>query len=340
MKKFNLLIFIIYGLFIIGCDAFLLTEPENNPVGIFDNIWHTFDEEYAVFEERGVNWAQQYSIHRSLVNTGSSEDELYAAVIELLKTLNDGHVNLIAPDRQVFFSNKIRREKIHFDLFDIEVVNEHYLEPGYQNGQDSRYLYGKIQNENIGYIYFEGIGPDWTRFDHFLQMSQDNMGFILDLRHNKGGDFTYSLDALGRLTNTERFVFRSKTKNGPDRSDFTDWHNWYLEPSGEFVEKPIIVLTDRFTISAGERTVMALRALPNVLVIGDTTNGSLGTMIGRELANGWYYSLVPQKVETFDGISYEGTGLPPDIQVSNSLTELSAGIDNVLEKAIAELTEK
>jgi C-terminal processing protease CtpA/Prc len=79
---------------------------------------------------------------------------------------------------------------------------------------------------------------------------------------------------------------------------------------------------------------MAFQSLPNVTVIGDTTNGAHGTMIGRELANGWFYSVVPQKVEFSDGKSYEGIGLPPDIYVKNRLSEISAGIDKTLLTAI------
>lgn len=62
-------------------------------------------------------------------------------------------------------------------------------------------------------------------------------------------------------------------------------------------------------------------------------------MIGRELANGWYYSLVPQKVEMFDGKSYEGLGLAPDILVKNTLEDLKNGNDVTLETGITKLTD-
>ena len=99
------------------------------------------------------------------------------------------------------------------------------------------------------------------------------------------------------------------------------------------------MLTDRYTISAGERAVMAFKTLPNVTLMGDTTNGAHGTMIGRELANGWFYSLVPQKVELFDGNTYEGTGLAPDVYSKNTMAEINSGIDNTLQKAIDELNQ-
>ena len=71
--------------------------------------------------------------------------------------------------------------------------------------------------------------------------------------------------------------------------------------------------------------------------MGDTTNGAHGTMIGRELANGWFYSLVPQKVEMFDGQSFEGIGLAPDVYIKNLTSEVNQGVDKTLQDAIDEL---
>ena len=97
------------------------------------------------------------------------------------------------------------------------------------------------------------------------------------------------------------------------------------------------MLIDRYTISAGERAVMAFDVLPNVLLVGETTNGGQGTQIGRELANGWFYTLVTQKVELSNGQSYEGIGLAPDVEMKNTQEEINAGLDKVLQFAIEEL---
>lgn len=84
---------------------------------------------------------------------------------------------------------------------------------------------------------------------------------------------------------------------------------------------------------------MAFKTLPNVTVVGDTTNGAHGTMIGRELANGWFYSIVIQKVKLYDGISYEGIGIAPDVYSKNVITEITDGIDKTLQLSIEILNE-
>lgn len=79
---------------------------------------------------------------------------------------------------------------------------------------------------------------------------------------------------------------------------------------------------------------MGLKVLPQATLIGDTTSGGHSTMIGRELQNGWYYTLATQKTKFADGESYEGTGVIPDITIQNYRANMRKGIDDVLEKAM------
>lgn len=324
----------LYAILFSGCEKLFVEEPANNPVAVFGNLWTTFNEEYAPFEERKVDWEAEYANFRTKVTEQTTDDELFNVLSQLLATLDDGHVSLTAPGKDIFFSNKIRQEKTNDELFDLMVIKSNYLENGFREGDETSYVYGKIKNKNLGYIFFDHVGENFFIMNNFLSEFESADGLIFDFRHNQGGDFTYCFSEMGRLTNEKRFVFQSKTKNGKGKNDYTEWKKWFIEPAGKYIEKPVVVLTDRYTISAGERSVMAFKTLPNVTLMGDTTNGAQGTMIGRELANGWFYSLVPQKVELYDGKSYEGIGLAPDILVKNQLTEIESGTDKTLETAI------
>jgi carboxyl-terminal processing protease len=341
----NLYYFAILAVLLIAqsCQGIFEEEPVSDPEAIFENLWSTFNEEYAVFEERGVDWQDMYVSFRPEVNASTTDDELFAILAQMLQPLDDGHVTLTAPGKPVFYANKIRRQKIDDLLFNLDVVRNEYLEPGYVQGVDEGegegvpYIYGKIKNENVGYIFFDHVGENFFALEDFLNDFADVDGIIIDMRHNDGGDFTYCYSEIGRLVDEERFVFRSKTKNGKGPDDYTAWHDWSIYPSGPYVDKPIVVLIDRYTISAGERAVMALNTLPNVTMIGDTTNGAHATLVGRELANGWYYSLVTQKVELADGQSYEGIGIAPDVLLRNELHEVLQGKDRVLERGVEEV---
>lgn len=334
IQKLIALTFLVLTLF--GCKKMFVEPPGKDPEAIFDNLWNTFKEEYAPFEERHVDWDVQYSNFRPMVHANTTDDELFSIMSQLLATLDDGHVSLTAPNRDIFYSNKIREEQIDNDLFSIPVIKT-YLDAGFKEGDEHSYIYGKIKNENVAYIYFDYVADNFYKLNDFLNAYPNVNGYVIDMRHNQGGDFTFCFSEVGRLTDQQRYVFQSKTKIGKGVNDYSGWHKWYIEPKGAYVNKPIVVLTDRYTISAGERSVMAFKTLPNVTVIGDTTSGAHGTMIGRELANGWFYSLVPQKVELYDGKSYEGIGLIPDVYSKNTLPQITSGIDETLQLAVDEL---
>jgi len=337
MKPFKKIIaVVILSLSMVSCEKMFVEPPQNNPEAVFENLWTTFKEEYAPFEERNVNWEVEYNTFRPLVNSATTDSELFSILSQMLAKLDDGHVSLTAPGRDIFNSNKIRNELVDDKLFSIPVVKT-YLEPGYKEGHENSYIYGKIKNGNVAYIYFDYVAENFLKLNNFLNEYSNVNGYIIDMRHNQGGDFTYCFSEIGRLVDQSRYVFRSKTKNGKGPNDYTEWYEWTIHPKGDYINKPIIVLIDRYTISAGERSVMAFKTLPNVTLIGDITSGAHGTMIGRELANGWFYSLVPQKVELFDGTSYEGIGLAPDIYSKNLLSEITNGNDKTLQKAIDEL---
>jgi carboxyl-terminal processing protease len=201
-----------------------------------------------------------------------------------------------------------------------------------QGPDEEDYTYGLLQDD-IGYIWLGHVGANWGQLEKAMGQAALS-GLVIDLRHNEGGDFTFALQALQKLNPSRKEVFRSRTKNGDGPDDFTDWHTWHLEGGGTAPGYPIVVLTDRYTVSACERTVMALRQMDGVTIIGDTTNGAISTTVARQLPNGWGYRIAPQDVEAPDGSVYEGIGIPPAMFIQNTMTDVMAGKDKVLEKAI------
>lgn len=320
----------------ISCN-FFQEEPANDPESVFENLWQTFDENYAPFEERHVNWDSLYMIYRPMVSPNTTDDELYNIITTMLAVLDDGHVQMTVPGKQYFFSNYIFNNKIDDALFDLELIEQEYLNNNYVKDVSDfpGYVYGIINNE-ITYLHLAYIAENCEVIDDVLNAYPSSKGIIIDLRHNQGGDFTWAFSNMGRFVKERSLIFTSKTKNGTGQDDYTDWFDWYLEPQTPYYNKKVVMLTDRYTISAGERAAMIFHTLPDVKVIGDTTCGAHSTMIGRELANGWYYTIATQKVKFSDGISYEGIGLIPDMYIKNNITDIENGIDATLEKAIAE----
>ncbi len=332
----NLLyILICLPLFMASCeDKLFVPEPLNNPEAIFEELWSTFDTQYAPFEQRNVDWDEQYSIYRPMVNENTSDSELFEVFKQMLNSLDDGHVQMTVPNEKMYFSNIYYRTKLEDELFSLDLIENTYLTSPPKKMMEDYLTLGWIGD--IGYVYAEWVFV-FEKTNEILDYFADAKGLIIDIRHDGGGDFTWVYSQFGRFTQEERFTHRSKTKNGPGKDDYTDWFEWYVQPEGEYFDKPLVLLTDRYTMSAAERAAMAFKTLPNLVHMGDTTNGAHSTKIPRELPNGWIYNVVTQQIEFIDGKSYEGIGLIPDVVVENTAEEMAAGKDKQLEQAINHL---
>jgi len=338
MKALHIILTATIFILLVSCEKMSFEkEPAYNPEDLFEDLWNTFRTDYAGFEIRGVDWQLQYETFRPMVDENTTDDELISVFKQLLRTLDDGHVSLAVPDEEVFTSNLIFDQGIGSELFDLDLIKGQYMDGEFTESYEGMNIYGWIGN--VGYLYLLGFRDNIMEMNSILDSFEGADGMIVDLRSNLGGDFTYVITEFGRLTEEERYVFRSRTKNGTGKNDYSEWYEWYLSPSGDYFDKPIIVLTDRLTISAGERAVMILNSLPNVTVLGDTTNGAFSTKISKELANGWNYAVAPQHLEFIDGINYEGTGMPPDVFIKNTEEEILNGQDMVLEEALITLDQ-
>jgi carboxyl-terminal processing protease len=319
---------------LIGCKKELFqAEPATDASSVFNYVLETFETWYAPTEERGIDWSALRQQYAPMLDAQSTDEELYEVLTAMLTHLDDSHVSLTAPNQPLFFANRYYRERLDDSLFRPDILEANYLLPGFSKGpEEEAYVYGTLEH-NIGYVWFGHVAANWKHLEK--AMAQPNLkGLVLDLRHNEGGDFTFALQALEKLNPNRKEVFRSRTKNGDAPGAFTNWYTWYLEGGGTAPNYPIVVLTDRYTVSACERTVLALRQMDGVTIIGDTTNGAISTTVARQLPNGWGYRIAPQDVEAPDGAVYEGKGIPPAIFIQNAMTDLAAGRDLVLEKAL------
>jgi len=315
-----------------ACGPFLPDEPSDDPVAVFEAAWAEMDERYGNFDLRGIDWDAAWSEWSPQVTADSDDEALWAALTGMLATTDDGHVQMLRPGEPHWSANAVYRDEIGDDRFDLDVVRDEYL-TGIDEGDG--YVWGTL-DDGTPYVHFEYVAGNLRAMGHVLDAHPDADDVVVDLRHNHGGDFTWAFTHFGPLTDVDRPVFRSRTRNGPDRDDFTEWTTWSLKARKKHRDVRVVLLTDRYTISAGERATMALQALPGTITLGEPTNGALATMIGRELPNRWGLALPVQEVMNPDGeTSWEGVGLPVDELILNDPEALAAGTDAVLDRALA-----
>jgi hypothetical protein len=351
MRKNRLLIPLFIILSISACEVFLGPDPSSSPMAIFDRIWTDFDEKYALFDVRGVNWNEQRRIYSPQIFLGMYDYELFRVCAKMLNSLNDPHVYLAAPFGHSYFYNYpdypdldyndlYYRDREPFPPFYLGLIRDYLDNYGVVAG-NGRFLYGRIRlsrlpenmRRSIGYIYITDfldfnlgtdIIPDWAKeIDGIVKSLADTDLLILDIRNNSGGLGSNVNYIAGRFTSVQRNYMRSSTKNGPGRGDFTDSVTWTIKPEGTRYTKSIVLLTNRETVSAGEWFATALRTQNHVTHIGETTRGAFSARVVRPLINGWEYTIAVQKVTNMEGVCLEGVGIVPDIEVENSWDKIN-----------------
>jgi carboxyl-terminal processing protease len=173
--------------------------------------------------------------------------------------------------------------------------------------------------KNYGYAHLWGVGTETALalVDMLLDRSEtarsrpqlsgwkDLDGFLLDLRANAGG---YDPNILGTF-------LRGCWSAGDYYVISRDGR--HLSPP-EYRPLPIVLLVNSATASAGEAVALKFRRHAIGPIVGERTAGmASGGADARKLSDGSTLWLSARAIEDIDGRSYEGEGVPPDVEVAD-----------------------
>ncbi len=324
-------------------------KSKNNPLSNFDAFWKTFNENYAFFNLRKVDWNQLKDKYRKRLSKKSSDLELYTILNTMISELNDGHVFIEIPDS---LEDKIEENDEDTDDLRVKVIysiTRKYI-PNYKTYNKGMINWGFI-NDSISYIQFndfedlanynisneltaeEFIEQYWENADKSSNYAKDVLtsfkkqmaiiykdikntkSCIIDVRFNGGGFDQIGLEILSYFTNKKRIAFSKKArlKNG-----FTNTQNIYIEPNELNYKGKLYFLTSPQTASASETFMLASQNIENVTRIGSNTEGILSDVLSKRLPNGWEFGLSNEIYENVEGKNYEMIGIPPNYELNYS----------------------
>ncbi len=325
--------YIVVGLsvLLVACNSLFIEEdPSNSFEENFEVFWQSFDRHYAYFDVKDLDWQAAYDTNIHRVRNLTTNEQLFLLLENLTLAFQDGHVNLYRLNTQVAHDFQAG-----YPLNDPEnAVN--YLSS--VENPNTAIQYGEIADTNLGYIRIFTFGAPnnhYEQIDMAIATLADKDGIIIDVRNNGGGSDINADRVATRFMDQERVYRWVRFRNGSKHSDFNEWRKSSIGPEGTTYTKPVAILTNRRCFSTAESFILSMKTRPDVWTVGGNTGGGSGNPIFRELPNGWTFRLSSWQMTDADFNYIEETGIEPDSALSIPNAVANAGIDTILEGAIA-----
>lgn len=321
---------------------------DNNYKNNFNVFWDTFNEHYAFFNERNINWQDTYNHYKPIIDTIKSDKVFYTTLKEISNKFEDSHIRLEAPKSlrektKKKVNTKEIKQKLKTKILETYIEKVNYYNSGLL-------VWGKLKEKNIGFIQisdmndfanynlskeldentfqkkYDSIMETKAPIDYFKDEIEgvnfiipkvlkelNSTNIIIDLRFNNGGYGKVALKILEYFINQPKKVFSVYAKNG---KGFTKKQHINLNPETNNYTKSIYVLTSTFSASATE--VFCLGTLPyqHIKLIGSNTNGVFSEILWKKLPNGWEFSLSNEIYEDLNGNAYENIGIPSNHEIN------------------------
>ena len=208
-----------------------------------------------------------------------------------------------------------------------------FEEYGYEFLTDS--VCYKDLGDSIGYVSMDDISEEWVK--RIADTLHTTKGLILDLREYPNETINYKLYSI--LSDKSRPFFKSTCPeiNNPGAFSWTKPN--YTGKGKQAYQGKIAILINEQSQSHAEFCTMMYRTLPNSIVIGNTTAGADGNVVGIQLPGGVcsYFSGIG--IYYPDGSETQRVGIIPDIYVWPTVKGIREGRDELLEKALEWLAE-
>ncbi|MCK0143339.1 S41 family peptidase [Aliiroseovarius sp. F20344] len=309
----------------------------------FDVYWNYFNENYAYFEERDVDWQAMRAKYRPEVEAGVGRGRLFEILTEMTQPLNDGHVSLQAVLNAADFGElpdwiaEIGEER--FEGMAREWMNKAIA--GEPIKVADTIAYGRTA-DNLGYMAIIGMdealldedaAPLAAAVDKVLGDLEETDALVIDLRMNGGGDDRVGYYIAGSFTDQVVPIGSKQVKAADGWHDLMDLQ---IEPTkGVHYDKPVYVLTSGFTASAAETFALALTHIENVTIVGEPSNGIFSDMFFVALPNWWMATISNERYLDAQGRNHEAKGVPLDVRAPILASDILDGKDAVMEKVRA-----
>jgi len=185
-----------------------------------------------------------------------------------------------------------------------------------------------------GVLYFNLCGMTTETMTPFLDRMAAAKGLVFDMRGYPG---TAGAALLPHLTDKQ---IQSAHWNipvilMPDREGVTyQTSNWNQAPLQPHLGGKIVFITDGRAISYAESCLGIVEAYHLGEIVGGPTAGTNGNVNQIPLPGGYKVTFTGMQVTKQDGSRHHGVGILPTVPVSRTVAGISAGSDELLDRAV------
>ena len=188
----------------------------------------------------------------------------------------------------------------------------------------------RILSPEVGYIKLSSIKA--ADLPDYFEKAKNTKGLIVDIRNYPSNFMPFALGAYFATKPTAFVSFTFADFANPGAFHFGDGPT--IRPGPVHYGGRIVILVDEITQSQAEYTAMALRAMPNAVVVGSTTAGADGNVSSIPLPGQLRTMISGLGVFYLDHRPTQRVGIVPDVVVRPTIQGVADGRDEVLETAM------
>jgi C-terminal processing protease CtpA/Prc len=188
----------------------------------------------------------------------------------------------------------------------------------------------RLLSHDVAYIKLSSIKS--ADLPTYFEKAKNTKGLIIDIRNYPSEFMPFAMGAYLATKPTRFVTFSSADLANPGAFHFGEGP--LIEPGSVHYKGRVAILVDETSQSQAEYTAMALRAMPNAVVVGSTTAGADGNVSAIPLPGDVGTMVSGLGVFYPDHQPTQRIGILPDIIVGPTVQGIAAGRDEVLETAV------
>jgi len=299
-------------------------NQEKSPTFNYQYFVSFIRENYGLFPYKNVDWDSLGRHYAQYVGEETDPDSLFRVLSLLAEYLKDKHVWL---DNDRFAYNHSLGRVVPVNRMDsifrtreshkkLDMIRSKYLKNRCDSSGINDCLYG-MAGPGIGYLSVNRFDQDVRKVDstmqHIMDLFRDCRSLIIDIRNNRGGTDSSALTVANFLVLSDACYQIARIRKNKDNEDYSAPRIWSTSRKSRPFIGQVIVLINRYTISAAESFSLALKTQPHIRFAGEHSAGALSDAKDGYLPNGWHFTYSTGAWTDCNGNIYEEKGIQPDI---------------------------